>query len=34
MIGAFAEFAAGLIHVAVGPDHLAAIAPLAADERR
>lgn len=34
MFAAFAGLAAGLLHVLAGPDHLAAVAPLAADERR
>lgn len=33
MFAAFAGLAAGLIHVLAGPDHLAAVAPLAADHR-
>lgn len=34
MFAAFAGLAAGLIHVLGGPDHLAAVAPLAADTTR
>ena len=33
MFAFFAGLAAGLLHVFSGPDHLAAVAPLAADER-
>lgn len=34
MFAAFAGLASGLVHVLAGPDHLAAVAPLAADEVR
>lgn len=34
MLAALAGLAAGLIHVVSGPDHLAAVAPLAADPHR
>jgi len=34
LIAWFGGFAAGLVHVASGPDHWAAVAPLAADSRR
>jgi ABC-type nickel/cobalt efflux system permease component RcnA len=34
MLAALAGLATGLIHVLAGPDHLAAVAPLAADETR
>jgi hypothetical protein len=34
MFAAFAGLAAGLLHVFSGPDHLAAVAPLAADDGR
>lgn len=34
MFAAFAGLAVGLVHVLSGPDHLAAVAPLAADHRR
>ena len=34
MLAAFAGLAAGLVHVVSGPDHLAAVAPLAADRDR
>jgi hypothetical protein len=34
MFAVFAGLAAGLVHVLTGPDHLAAVAPLAADRRR
>lgn len=34
MISAFAGFAAGSIHVLTGPDHLAAISPLAVDSKK
>lgn len=34
MFAIFAGLAAGLLHVFSGPDHLAAVAPLAADSRR
>lgn len=34
MFAAFAGLAAGVVHVLAGPDHLAAVAPLAADRDR
>ena len=34
MLSLFTGLVAGLLHVVTGPDHLAAVAPLAADQRR